>query len=97
MATGRLSIVIDAKNRAGREIAEAEGAINKLRASWRGAAIVASALTVAVGSLVVGFDKLATRGGEVANVQRAFNAVFEDGEAAIGKARTATRGLVSNY
>lgn len=97
MATSKVSIILEAKDRASREIAQAEGAMGKLRATWRSAAIVATALAAAIGGTAVALDKLAKRGGEVIGVQNAFNKLFGEGEAAIGKMREASRGLLSDY
>lgn len=99
MATsrGRVSILIDAKDRASREIRQADGALGKLRASGRAAAIALTAVAAAVTTVAVGFDKMAKRGGDVVNVQRAFNTVFPEGEAALRSMRKATLGLIGDY
>lgn len=97
MSTSRVTILIEAKDRASREIAQAEGAMGKLRATWKSAAIVATAMTAAVLGTAAAFDKLATRGGEVLNLSRAFTKMVGDQEAALATLRGATRGLVSDY
>lgn len=97
MADDRISIVVQLRDRASRGLERLSGRMQQMaQVSVRGLATAFGAVTAAIGATVAGMQRLVKRGGDVINIQRAFDRVSGDLEGSLTTLRRATQGLVSD-
>jgi hypothetical protein len=98
MASEQVSIVIRAKDAASKVFGSVQKSLHGIRDAAGAVARTLAIVTAAAAGAVVGMAKMAIKGGEIVNVQRAFNrAVGGEGAEALGRLREATSGLINDY
>lgn len=97
MPNRTVSIVIKAKDAASRGIDGVKGKLSGIISVAKRAALGLAAVGTAAGAATVAFVKLASRGGQVLNVQRAFARVTGDSAEALRTLRQATSGLLNDF
>ncbi len=97
MPERKVSILIQAKDAATRALRGVRSSFESIKRAARGVVIGLGAIAAAAAGAVAALAKMALRGGQVANVERAFARVTGNATQAVEQLRRATNGLISNY